>query len=93
MTRVSHLQLENDTIFFSRPCSEDLETLKIILLVFGLKINLDKSTRSDINIDQDHLTTLVLLLDCKASDWSIPYLSLPLVGRGLKVMCFLGIND
>ncbi|RVW87840.1 Peroxisome biogenesis protein 1 [Vitis vinifera] len=48
------------TIFFSSAHVEELQTLKIILLVFGqisgLKVNLDKSTLYGINLDQDHLT-------------------------------------
>ena len=34
-TKVSHLQFANDIIFFSSARTEDLQTLKIILLVFG----------------------------------------------------------
>ena len=32
--RLSHLQFVDDTIFFSIACSKELQTLKIILLVF-----------------------------------------------------------
>lgn len=50
---VSHLQFAKDTIFFSRASMEDLQNLKLILLVYGntswLTINLDKSTLSRIN--------------------------------------------
>ena len=71
-TRVSHLQFANDTIFFSISCVEELQTLKFILLVFRqifeLKVNLDKSNLFGINLDQDDLTRLALMLDCKASD-------------------------
>ena len=53
-TMVSHLQFMDDTIFFSRASLEELQSLKLILLVFGrlsrLKINLNKSTLSGINI-------------------------------------------
>ena len=53
-TRVSHLQFMDDTIIFSRASLEELQLLKLILLVFGcqsrLRINLDKSTLSGINI-------------------------------------------
>ena len=52
-TRVSHLQFVDDTIFFSRASMEDLQTLKLILLVLGhllgLRINLNKSIISYIN--------------------------------------------
>ena len=54
-TRVSHLQFANDTIFFSNPRKEELQTLKSFLLVFGhifvLKVNLDKSNIYGINLD------------------------------------------
>ncbi|RVW99583.1 Transposon TX1 uncharacterized 149 kDa protein [Vitis vinifera] len=51
---------------------EELQTLKSLLLVFGqisgLKVNLDKSNLFGINLDQNHLSRLALMLDCKASD-------------------------
>ena len=84
-TRVSHLQFANDTIFFPNTCEEDLQTLKILLLVFGhisgLKVNLDKCNFFYINLDQNHLSKLAELLDCKASDWPILYLGLHLGGN------------
>lgn len=50
----SHLQFANNTIFFSRACWEELDTLKIILVVFGyiygIKVNLEKSTLFSINV-------------------------------------------
>lgn len=55
--RISHLQFAGDTIFFSRAYMEELHNLNIILLVFGqissLKINLNKSTLSGINMNED----------------------------------------
>ena len=81
-TRVSHLQFANDTIFFSSTREEDMMTLKSVLLVFGLisglKVNLDKSNIYGINLEQNHLSRLVEMLDCKASGWPIFYLGLPL---------------
>ena len=83
--RVSHLQFADDTIFFANSSEEELQTLKSLLLVFGqvsgLKVNLDKSNLFGINLDQNHLSRLALLLDCKASDWPILYLGLPLGGN------------
>ena len=71
-TKVSHLQFADDTIFFSNTREEDLQTLKSLLLVFGhisgLKVNLDKSNIYGINLDQNHLSRLAEMLDCKASD-------------------------
>ncbi|RVX05673.1 hypothetical protein CK203_027330 [Vitis vinifera] len=84
-TRVSHLQFADDTIFFSNTCEEELQTLKSLLLVFGhisgLKVNLDKSNLFGINLDQNHLSRLVELLDCKAFDWLIFYLGIPMGGN------------
>ncbi|RVW30605.1 Transposon TX1 uncharacterized 149 kDa protein [Vitis vinifera] len=55
------------------------------LLAFGhisrLKVNLDKSNIYGINLDQAHLSRLAEMLDCKASDWPILYLGLPLGGN------------
>ena len=83
--RVSHLQFADDTIFFSNTCEEELKTLKSLLLVFGhisgLKVNLDKSNIYGINLEQNHLSRLAELLDCKASGWPILYLGLPLGGN------------
>ena len=90
-TRVSHLQFSDDTIFFSNTSEENLQTLKSLLLVFGqisrLKVNLDKSNIYGINLEQNHLSRLAELLDCKASGWPIPYLGLPL-GRNPKACGF-----
>ena len=70
-TRVSHFQFADDTIFFSNTREEELQTLKSLLLVFGhisgLKVNLDKSNINGINLDQNHLSRLAEMLDCKAS--------------------------
>ena len=81
-TRVSHLQFADDTFFFSKSFAEELQTLKSLLLVFSqvsrLKVNLDNF---GINLDQNHLSRLALMLDCKASDWPILYLGLPLGGN------------
>ncbi|KAL6322627.1 hypothetical protein AAG906_014299 [Vitis piasezkii] len=84
-TRVSHLQFADDTIFFSSSREEDMMNLKSILLVFGhisgLKVNLDKSNIYGINLEQNHLSRLAEMLDCKASGWPILYLGLPLGGN------------
>ena len=48
---------------------ENLQNLKLILLVFGnisrLKIDLDKGTLFGINTSQDLITRLALMLECK----------------------------
>ncbi|RVW77728.1 hypothetical protein CK203_050336 [Vitis vinifera] len=49
----------------------------------GFKVNLDKSNLFGINLDQNHLSRLALMLDCKACDWPILYLGLPLGGNSI----------
>ena len=53
-TTVSLLQFEGDTAFFSKASMDFQQNLKLILLVFcqlfGLKINLEKSILSGINV-------------------------------------------
>ena len=84
-TKMTHLQFADDTIFFSNTREEDLQTLKSLLLVFGhisgLKVNLDKSNIYGINLDQNNLSRLAEMLDCKVSGWLILYLGLPLGGN------------
>ena len=84
-TGVTHMQFTDDTIFFSNTCEEELQTLKSLLLVFGhisrLKVNLDKSNIYGIDLEQNHLSRLAELLDCKAFGWPILYLGLPLGGN------------
>ncbi|RVX13404.1 putative ribonuclease H protein [Vitis vinifera] len=46
-----------------------------------IRVNLDKSNLFGISLDQNHLSRLALLLECKASDWPILYLGLPLGGN------------
>ncbi|KAJ9671271.1 hypothetical protein PVL29_027318 [Vitis rotundifolia] len=84
-TRVSMLQFADDTIFFSKASLEHLQNLKFILLVFGqvsgLKINLEKSSISGINIGSELLSNLALVFECRVSDWPLSYLGLPLGGN------------
>ena len=67
-TRVSHLQFVDDTVLFARASLEELISLKLILLVSGrlsrLRMNLNKSTLSGINITIDQTTRLASLPDC-----------------------------
>ena len=79
-TKVSHLQFLDDTIFFSNTSEEDLQTLKSLLCdIYG------------INLEQNHLSRLAKLLDCKASYWPILYLSFYL-GGGIQRLVAFGIQ-
>ena len=68
------LQFANDTIFFSRASLEELQNLKLILLIFrcllGPRINLDKSTLFGVNTNQG----------LNVQSLTLTYLGLPLGG-------------
>ena len=91
MTRVSLLKFADDTIFSFKLSPKLLQTLKLILLVFGqvsrLKINLQKNTLFDINTSWELLSSLASILDYRMLEWSLSYLDLPL-GRNPKTICF-----
>ena len=93
-TRVSHLQFTDDTIFFSNTSEEDLQTLRSLLLVFGqisrLKVNLDKSNIYGINLEQNHLSRLAELLDCKAVGL---YSTWVFLWEGIPRLVVLGSSD
>ncbi|RVW15154.1 Transposon TX1 uncharacterized 149 kDa protein [Vitis vinifera] len=93
-TRASHLQFADYTIFFSNTRKEELHTLKSLLLVFEhisrLKVNLDKSIIYGINLDQNHISRLAELLECKTSGWPILYLGLSL--KGIPRLVAFGIQ-
>ena len=61
--------LRMNTIFFFKTSLENIQNLKLILLVFGqilrLKFNLEKKTLFSINLSQDMISKLALMLDCK----------------------------
>ena len=82
---VSHLQFADDTILFFRASFEELHSLKLILLVFGwlsrLRINLNNSILSGINISQDQTARLASLLECAVFDWPSSHLGFPLRGN------------
>ena len=66
--RVTHnLQMTPSFFFFSQARLLNLQNFKLILMVlsevFGLKINLDKSTLLGINMNQDQVQALASLLD------------------------------
>lgn len=70
---VSYLQFADGTIFSSKAYSKELETLKLLLLVFGrcsgLKVYLNKSTLSIVNVNEDQLKSLMEILECKVVEW------------------------
>ena len=88
-TRVSILQVADNTIFFFVASLDFLQNLKLIFLVFrqfpGLKINLEKNTLFGINVIQYLVSRLASTLYCRVSKWPLSYLNLPL-GRNSKII-------
>ena len=71
-TRVSIYNLLMTLSFFFRASLGELQSLKLILLVFGylsgLRINLNKSTLFVINISQYQIPRMASLLVCRVLD-------------------------
>ena len=63
------LQFADDTILFFEASPKILQNLKLILLVFRqlsrLKINLEKSTLSSINVNQELTSSLASIIECR----------------------------
>ena len=80
--KASHLQFVDDTISLSKASLEELQSLKPICWclgrLLGLRINLNMSTLSGININQDQTVRLASLLNYAISYWPLMYLGLPL---------------
>ena len=72
---MSILPFAYDTIFFSKASWEHLQNLKIILLVSREKSILG------INTNQELVSRLASILDCRETNWPLPYLGLPLGGN------------
>ena len=76
-TKVSHLQIVDDTILFSRACTKDLQNFKLIQLNFmsisRLKINLHKSILLRIKRSRDQIIRLGSLLKCQVSKKPLTY--------------------
>lgn len=81
---VNHLQFVNDTMCFCRVEEEQVRRLKDILIIFetifGLKINIAKTTLEGIEVERDVLQLYARILGCKTDVWPINYLGLPLGG-------------
>ncbi|RVW34503.1 putative ribonuclease H protein [Vitis vinifera] len=68
--------------FFCSPGERMLLKAEERNVLEGFKVvNLDKSNIYGINLEQNHLSRLAEMLDCKASGWPILYLGLPLGGN------------
>jgi len=81
---VSHLQFVDDTLFFASGSDQNFVTIQSILsifgLVFGLKVNMGKSSLAGINCSQDKLDRLVGFLGCSVDGWPMKVLGFAIRG-------------
>lgn len=79
---VSHLQFTDDTILFLNAKSHNIgrmeRCLKIFKLIFGLKVNLEKSILVGIHVDHPSLVEFADIIGCKVGSWPLFYLGMPL---------------
>ena len=82
---VSHLQFEDDTIFFVESEGSSFRNLLIVLGLFccisGLKINMGKNTILGMGEDIEIVTSLVDSVGCQVGLWPAKYLGMPLGGN------------
>lgn len=79
---VTHLQFDDDTILFSSAKWEEIIALKRILrcfeIVFGLKINLFKSSLVSVGCPEEKVHLIAERLHCKYEKLPFKYLRLPI---------------
>lgn len=77
----------DDTLIFLKPQQQQLYILKLVLHTFsrlsGLKVNLQKSELLITSEVQTNINSMARILQCKASQFSLMYLSLPLSDKRL----------
>ena len=54
-------------------------------MVFGLKVNMDKSILVIINSNQEKISRMAGILGCKVGEWLLKYVGLPLDGNPLAL--------
>ncbi|XP_071705309.1 uncharacterized protein [Rutidosis leptorrhynchoides] len=87
---VSHLQYEDDTIFFGDWSTSNAHNLIYILKYFelssGLKVNFQKSCVYGVGVSHGEVEELALRMGCLAGKFSFTYLGLP-IGAKMKKIC------
>ncbi|KAE8799802.1 hypothetical protein D1007_24676 [Hordeum vulgare] len=90
------LQYADDTLIILRAESEQLQTLKSILLQFskatGLVINFHKSTFAPIHLEPGLAASLASILGCTVASFPQSYLGLPLSTHKLNIKDFFIID-
>jgi hypothetical protein len=81
---VSHLQFADDTLFLGTKSWANVRALRAILvlfeIMFGLKVNFNKSTLAEVNISNSRLQKVVSALQGKMGNVPFLYLGLPIGG-------------
>ncbi|GKD72848.1 transposon TX1 uncharacterized, partial [Tanacetum coccineum] len=84
---VSHLQYADDTIFFGEWNKENAKALMCILkcfkVVFGLRVNYNKSKIYGIGINDEKMSDMVTWMGCDIGEFPFTYLGLP-IGENMR---------
>ena len=95
--RISHLQFADDAIIFCQNDRNEVVTIKRILrcfeLISGLKINFSKSVIAGVNIPVAEINEIAGILKCKAGDFPLTYLGLPLGANPRRIKTWNPIVD
>lgn len=82
---ISHLLFSDDILLFSTDDLSSLKNLRLILMVFekasGLKINLQKSTLTGINVDPNSVEVGASIWGCPTTMLPFDYMGTPLGGN------------
>lgn len=83
----------DDTLFFIKPETRQIQALKIVLLAFkeisGLSVNMDKSEMLFATEQEQRYDHLVNLLGCKKGTFPFTYLGLPLSNKKLPRSAYM----
>lgn len=91
------LQYADDTALVANADSKTLVTLKLILRlfskVFGLRINYNKSSFVELNLQPNQVQLVQLILDCKQTSLPVTYLGMPLTIKTPTRQCFMPLIE
>ncbi|GLU15614.1 hypothetical protein SLE2022_320890 [Rubroshorea leprosula] len=87
---ISHLQFADDTLIMGEAKEENIWAVKYIMrsfeLVSGLKINYAKSQLMGVNVEEEWLTRMASLLNCKIGSIPFKYLGTWVGGNPRNIM-------
>ncbi|GKV28903.1 hypothetical protein SLEP1_g37891 [Rubroshorea leprosula] len=83
--KITHLQFADDMIMFGRVEDSNVWVVKCIMrvfeLIFGLKINFDKSLLYALNVEEEWVEKTAWSLNCRRGPLPFKYLEIPIGGN------------